>query len=292
MNSENIITTTWLPIFPGFYDTIFDCNGLYYKEEEWIKNTIKPEALATAMLENMYNSDAVSKLFSDYKLSVARQLTELIEKELKILGLVEKAEFEQIVSPREYNFVNDAIDVTFTITPENLLNIKKFVAEHFEDWKLYLKERYTGYDGFIPYYSNNPEDEEWNLDNAIKSTHHLGSVLNFLCYVDGIDSGVLFYHYEEDVSLDLDAMKKECIEKGWYSPPNFCIDWIKALYYKIRNRSVFRITRVRFPRGIFQLRITTWNETYFFAITKKEVSNPQRFKIKRFFKYLIFSKLR
>lgn len=289
---QYIITKTWLPVFPGFYGTSFDADSAYGYEEESIREHIKPEELADCMIENLYRSEAGDKFFREYQESVARQSTELIESELKNLGLVESVEFEQVVSPKEYNFVNDAIDVTFTITPENLLKIKKFIAENFKQWKIYLKERYTSYDGFISFHSTDPGDEEWLIENAIRDSHNAGSLLEFICFENGITSDVLLDHYYDEVSLDDAALKKECIQNGWYTPPNFCLDWIKAVYYKIRNRNILRIKRIRFPQGVFQLKIVTLKNTYFFAVTKEKIHNESNFHFKRIFKIFIFARLK
>ena len=100
-----------------------------------------------------------------------------------------------ISSPKEYNFYNDAGHVEIELTKENIENIKKFIDEHIGDFGEYLRDQYTSYDGFMSSYSNNLLD--WIITESLLShPHKLGSVLNFICQVEGIDQETLYYDME------------------------------------------------------------------------------------------------
>ena len=288
MNTENIITGTWLPVFPGFYGTFFDGENMYEQEIDFINERVEPKELAEAMVENLYNSDAGSKLWSDYKESTARQCVKIIEKNLKELKFVEAIVFEEISSPREYNFANDSINVQVTFTPVNLQNIRHFISEHFAQWKEYLKESYTSYDGFISHHSNQPGDEEWFADNAIRDSHNAGSVLEFLCGENGIDSEMLYYECENDAGLDHEAYKQECIKMGWWEPKSICKDWFKSLIPRLKLK--YRLTKFKDSNGI-QLIFNTPKQTYILAITKLTPDNSN-FVLKRLSKNLLFGMLK
>jgi hypothetical protein len=221
---EKLVTSTWLPVFPGFYETLFNGDSMYESEIEYIKENIEPEELAECMIENLYNSQAGDKLFREYQESTAKQCVSVIWNELLHLHYVENIEFEKICSPKYYNFVNDSINVKVTFSAENIRNIKAMIEEHEDEWKEYLKQTYTSRDGFISHHSNNPDAEEWDIETALTDRHNAGAILEFICQENSITSETLYYGCEQTVGLDTNALKKECIEKGWYVPRNICLD--------------------------------------------------------------------
>ena len=285
MSTENIITGTWLPVFPGFYGTFFDGETMYEQEIDYIDEHVLPKELAEAMIENLYNSDAGSKLWKEYTESTAKQCVTVIEQSLKELGFVESIVFEEISSPREYNFANDAVHIQVTFTPVNLQNIRHFISEHFAQWKEYLKGSYTSYDGFTSHHSNQPGAEEWFADNAIRDSHNAGSVLEFLCGENQINSETLYYECENDAGLDHEAYKQECIKMGWWTPDTlWCrlkakwFDWEPCL--KVHSR-----------HGIRQYILDTKKQRYIFAVTKEKPSNDN-FITKRLLKIFLFGRLK
>ena len=284
MTTENIITATWLPVFPGFYGTFFDGENMYEQEIDYIEEHVQPEALKQAMLDNMYNSNAGSKLWKDFIRSTARQCVKIIEAELKKLGFVESIVFEEISSLREYNFTNDSINIEVVFSAANLQAIRHFISEHFAQWKEYLKATYTSYDGFISHHGNQPGDEEWFVDNALLDRHNAGSVLKFLCGENGINSEMLYYACENDVTIDLEAYEKECIESGWYVPD--------TLWNRLKQKWNDKPRFIR--RGGWvadQYVLITKKQTYIFAYSAAEVKNDELI-VKRFFKKFIFARLK
>ena len=109
MTGENISTKTWLPVFPGFYGTFFDGEGIYEQEIEYIHEEYD-EDLAEVMESSLYTSKAGQKLWDDYQDSIARQCVQAIEKELSP-EYVTSIKFEEISSPKFYNFSNDSINI-------------------------------------------------------------------------------------------------------------------------------------------------------------------------------------
>lgn len=71
--------------------------------------------------------------------------------------------FADLDSPREYNFGTDRIFVTLSL--EEAEKIKAGVTP--EAFAQVVKEKFTAYDGFVPHYSNNPDEwtkplQEWD----------------------------------------------------------------------------------------------------------------------------------
>jgi hypothetical protein len=285
MTTENITISTWLPVFPGFYGTMFDEEIMYEQEIDYINERILPEELAEAMVDNLYNSKAGSQLWKDYTESIAKQCTKTIEAKLKELGFVEAIKFEEISSPKYYNFSNDSINVEVIFSAENIQAIRHFISEHFAQWKEYLRGKYTSCDGFTSHHANVPGAEEWFVDNALNDGHNAGAVLDFLCGENKIDQEYLYYGCENNVELDTDMLKKECIEKGWYVPDTI---WNRVKgFLSARLPEYKKQIDSKGKQYIFD----TQKQRYIFAISKEPVYNDN-FIVKRFFKIFIFGRLK
>lgn len=290
MENEKLVSYTWLPVFPGFYYTIFDNDKNSDYEEEYIRENIEPVELAECMIEHIYESETAVKFYKEYQDSVARQCVVIIWDNLKRLGYVESIEFEEISSPREYNFINDSINVKIIFSAENIKKIKTVLQEHADEWKEYLIRNYKSYDGFISYHSYYPEDEEWNVDTALHDTHNIGSILQFICEQNDITDATLYTFVEDNVSLDTDMLKRECIDKGWYVPKSICRDWFRSVKARIKLQYSFR--RYVSLLNPAQYILETPKQRYIFTIYKGEFPANNAFIIKRLFQIFIFAKLK
>lgn len=288
---EKLVVYTWLPVFPGFYGTLFDGDSIYENEIEYIEENIKSEELAACMIENLYISEAGYKLWEEYKQSTARQCVNILWNNLRNLHYVEEIEIEKVCSPKFYNFSNDSINVKVTFSAENIRNIKNFIQENQEAWEKYLKETYTSCDGFISHHSNNSESDEWVVEAtaALADEHNAGAILQFICNEHNIDAETLYYGCETNVQLDTAMLKKECIKKGWYTPKNICLDWFRTLKPRFKNNYKFK--KIVSPGFTRQYILETPKQRYIFAISKEDTHN-NLFIVKRFFKIFIFAKLR
>jgi len=288
MITENIVTGTWLPVFPGFYETLFDGECMYESEIDGINEHVLPEELALAMIENFHNSNAAAKLWTDYTTSIAHQCVEIIEQELKKLGFIESIKFEKLISPREYNFANDSINVEVVFSADNIKRIRNYISKHQSEWQEYLKGTYTSYDGFMSHHSNTPGAEEWFVDNALTDSHNTGAMLQFLCGENDINEETLYYGIEDQVSIDIKALEKEALEKGWYVPDTW---WnrFKSRFPKSSNYR-FRVVWGHWCMNT-QFILETPRQKYIFTISTGEIINPA-FVIKRYFKIFIFGRLK
>lgn len=289
MELSKIEISTWLPVFPGFYNTLFDSADILERETEEIGNYIKSEKLADCMIKNLYISETLTHFNKEYEKSAAKQCVHIIETELKRLNFVNSMEFENIYSPKEYNFINDSINIEVYFSAENIHNIKQFISNHYEEWKEYLKGTYTSYDGFISNHANYPEADEWEMVIALNDAHNAGAVLEFLCGENNITDEYLYSMCNVEVQLDFDELKKECINKGWYKPEKICLDWFKAIIPRIRNN--YHFSRRINPGISRQYILNTPKQTYILAYAKVKPSN-NNFVIKQWFKVFFFGKLK
>src|SRR5690606_12071738 len=97
--------------------------------------------------------------YSAGNLAVAQACAESLPYIHELEDFVEGVEFEKIISPREYNFTNDAVDITVEV---DLDAIKKYLDENETAFGDYLEETYTSRSGFISSYPNT--GEEWRED--------------------------------------------------------------------------------------------------------------------------------
>lgn len=97
--------------------------------------------------------------------------------------------FDEMTSPREYNFSTDRI---FCLIPrEQIDKIRKEVEKH-EKYSAYIKDRFTSYDGFMSFYSNDYKDEEWTRETLDEC------------------------QYEVLIEFWLDNISDEVGSEGWY----------------------------------------------------------------------------
>ena len=165
---------TWLPVFSGFYETIWETDGDEEVEIENINELRASKGLAPITW------DDIEWNYSEYQQSVAKGITAHVGEELKKLGMIDGYKMQKLVSPREYNFRNDSIDVVFQLTDENKTNIGNYLDNHREAFQKYLTGRYTSYSGFISSYSTVLRHWTDVLEETLTHGHKLGSVLNFI----------------------------------------------------------------------------------------------------------------
>jgi len=284
----NIETGTWLPVFPGFYETLLadliDCQD--ERDLEYITEEYTNKELAEAMKEHFFASQAQTDSYHERTKAISMKCVGLIEDKLKELGFVTSIKFEMLSSPKAYNFANDSINIDVVFSTENIAKIMKHKLENFDAWTKYLKDRYTSYDGFWSSHDDYPDSNEWELDTALNDSHNAGAILEFLCRLNEIDVEYLYYGIEDLDGVDLGALEKEVIEAGLYTPEN----WLKSKREAFKNW--FPEIRYSRTKGHYtQVTMDTKKQRYFIVLTKQESSNDALI-CKRFFKRLVVAKLK
>lgn len=173
-------TKTYLPIFTGFYESIFDLdpNEVLYENES-------------------LTYDDLTIDYQSYNIEVSKQLCNVIAD--KLSDFVHDIKFERLVSPKYYNFSNDSIDV---LIDYNKQAIQEYIYENQEAFEKYLKQNYTSCDGFISSFSNS--FEEWEkltkkFKNFRADAHLLGSILQFISENEEITECDLYSEVMEGV---------------------------------------------------------------------------------------------
>ena len=146
---ENKMLEVSLPFFSGFYES-----DLSYMMDREIENEAEHNGKEVEWLWERYD-------FQSAMLAIARGWTKAFADETGI-----PVEFKDVASPKEYNFTTDRV---FALIP--LAEVKKLEPlRHSEEFKTILKQWFTSYDGFIPFYANDPDDEDWQ--NPIEEWDH------------------------------------------------------------------------------------------------------------------------
>lgn len=166
---------TYLPIFPGFYNTIFDTESF---EENEIDD-INQQRTAKGLKEISW--DDCKWDYNEYRDNVVRGSVDWVEEQINSTFKNKcKVTFQQLRSPREYNFANDAVDIKVEFSEKLLTEIKNYLVENYEDFSTYL-ERYKSYDGFSSFYEH--DIEHWlevYFEQMETDKHILGSILEFI----------------------------------------------------------------------------------------------------------------
>ena len=191
---------TWLPIFSGFYNTIWEFD--YHYVIDYINESKKQGKIEYDNLEidNEQYEEDISKAFCS-------QIENVLH------DYIEKVEFEKLQYPKQYNYINNSIDCI--ITPK-IENIKKFIYENKDVFCKYLKNKYTSYDGFISGYNNDFLSWENDTNNftTFENSHVLGSILQFIAEVlniqeldiyDNITDFISYLEYIENYDQCLNA---------------------------------------------------------------------------------------
>jgi hypothetical protein len=168
--AELIKVETFLPLFGGFYNTIFEPNE--ENEIDYINSERESNGLESLDFDDFeFQYDA-------YKNDVAEGAVVYLAAELNRFG-VESIEFQSISSPKHYNYANDSINVEMTINP---VKIFEYIQANKREFDEYIKKNYSSRDGFMSYHSNDGDDwlnDTENLSN-FNDGHKLGAVLDFV----------------------------------------------------------------------------------------------------------------
>lgn len=166
---------TWLPLFPGFYNTELD--GDYSLDNEiYSINEERSEDMG------VISYDHVNVDWEGYREEICKLSCDVVERYLSDIGIDVKVRFQKLYSPREYNFKTDSIDVEVIFSEESFKIFGEKLIENTSELRKYLKAKYTSYSGFISSYSNDADD--WFEDTSgftdNMDGHRLGALLEFL----------------------------------------------------------------------------------------------------------------
>lgn len=187
---------TFVPVFPGFYNTVFDRYTDGEDERELVLDHLCRDGEVIDASSQQYDID-----WSRYREDYAREITCAVDKMIKSLELpgYDRMEYQALRSPREYNFANDSINCIIHLTDEPLF--RKSLVERLKadpEFKEFIRKRYTSYDGFISWYSNDHETWLADIASGENDVHGIGTVLEFLLRQKFGDDADTHLCYETD----------------------------------------------------------------------------------------------
>ncbi len=173
---------TWCPLFPGFYNTLYDLDTDkvlegYNENDDWHHEERKEKGYS---LDEEIEYDDLEIDNEGYEKALAKIFVEFVEKKLK--PYVVKINLQNVSSPKQYNYENDSINIEVEI---DLEAIKKFFEnkEVLKSYSTFLKAIYTSCDGFISSYSNDVDvwlEDIKRLPDIENIEHKMGSILEFI----------------------------------------------------------------------------------------------------------------
>ena len=245
MTKTLIKIETWLPIFTGFYE----CG--YMPSDTELEGEVEYYADELGMDIKWLNANLWDCIdYGKEQLAVANALVEAIEEKMKeILPSIEAVKMQKVVSPKEYNFENDAINIEieagddfFAEVLEKITHKRKVKrlkpisigGERFylkqrvttlDLFKKYIEDKYTSYDGFASFYSN--DSDEWlnDLEHFTPDKYHrhkIGSIIEFLCLEmidenERVERNLLEGAFSNGLNvsefIDMDKLKKDYAER-------------------------------------------------------------------------------
>lgn len=163
-NTTSITISGWLPVFSGYYESIFDPDYDMFIEEPYEYDD--------------YEFDT-TEYYEKLSEGITSAVSELINNTFEI-----GVKYENLSSPQYYNFTNDSINVEYTLTKEVYASVMQYLRDNKEGFSEYIKNRYTSRDGFMSWYSNDYDywmDVYLNLDEEHTSSDHcFSAALDFI----------------------------------------------------------------------------------------------------------------
>jgi len=186
---------TWLPVFSGFYGTVWESNDDDEENEIDEINHIRKEKNLPPI-----TFDDCEWSYNNYHQEVVEKVTQEIGERLKENNYIQGYELQGLRSPREYNFHNDSIDVQFELNETNIRTIMQYLQKHVKSFEQYLQDKYTSRSGFISSYDNDVNG--WMHEDDLSHQHKLGSILQFILENDYKTEG-LDYPLEHEICEDI-----------------------------------------------------------------------------------------
>tara|TARA_R110000772_G_scaffold74551_1_gene162301 strand:+ start:27 stop:602 length:576 start_codon:yes stop_codon:yes gene_type:complete len=160
---------SYLPLFPGFYNTIFESHSEGYEIESYNEEN-----------DTDYNYNDFTWHYDDYHNNMSQECCSGIEEILEEIGFDIKVKFQKLVSPKFYNFTSDSINCEYEITQHEYNKVIDYIKSNWSAFEKHIKETYSSRDGFISSHSNNAETWMNNIKSESHLEHNFGSVLDFI----------------------------------------------------------------------------------------------------------------
>lgn len=153
------------PDFAGFYDSIYTPE--FYADMYELADDAN---IRDWVYENVQYD------YREYEKQIATQYIYEVENALKEYLPHFRAEFKEVDSPQYYNFETDKA-VGVCNLEDIREDIKVYISKYPNEFKKWIKDKHSSYDGFISFYSNDVND--WDLGSELDH-NELGSIFGFI----------------------------------------------------------------------------------------------------------------
>jgi hypothetical protein len=163
------LNTNLIPFFSGTYETIWQV--IEYDDDDDDGNELNIDYDHRDLMKSIVT---VFKENENYILKELQQEAKFI-KSIKFTNTFS--------SPKEYNFSTDVIDFDIEINQSKLKKVLKEL-EHNQDFKNFLKENYSSYDGFMSFTPNNYNEIKENIENnGMEAEQSISAIINYLVMI-------------------------------------------------------------------------------------------------------------
>lgn len=174
-----------VPGFWGFY------NSGYVEESDLIWTFLDdPNSLpdeAEEAVEDFFGSEMDYSIDKEYMNNVGEVYTKKFDEAMKdILPSWKGSTFVEIESPKSYNFTTDRCFAKTVIDDAVAGDIKEYIESNKAAFDKFISDRFRARDGFIPFYSNDPE--KWTKALTEMDYNELSAVFDFILENERVDT--------------------------------------------------------------------------------------------------------
>lgn len=166
-----------LPFFPGFYETAYkNSDTAYYairEELEYYHRDLKDEHPEYQLL----TEDDLDFDDEEYERDVMNAFIEVWAKHAP--DFVKSVEFDELDSPRYYNFRNDHLYAYVELADEWKDEMRQFIASNYDWLQERIHDDWTSYDGFISFMENDIDEWDKNLFEA-EDPRYIGTMIAYM----------------------------------------------------------------------------------------------------------------
>ena len=142
-------------------------------------------------MQPLENADDIQYDYTRFQNDTAKRACDVVSDFLHDIGIRNKITFQKVVSPREYNFSTDSVDVDIEL---NMMDLGRAIIKHYDEIEREIKERFTSRSGFFSFVSNDIWEwrEDWN-NNNFDEPRCIGALLEILLAIKDYDYFPFFH---------------------------------------------------------------------------------------------------
>lgn len=173
-----------LPFFPGFYETDYETSDTSYwairNELEYYQRDLRDEHPEYQLL----TEDDLDFDYQAYEKEVMDSFIAVFPHYAP--DFVEAVEFDELDSPKYYNFRNDHLFAYVTLADDWKDKMRAFIRDNEDYLEKRIKEDWTSYDGFISFMENDLAEWDTYLFEE-EDPRYIGSMIGYMMYRENKD---------------------------------------------------------------------------------------------------------